>query len=52
MTKYASSILQLALNHEKVGKYSKLTTKTKRFKYEYNSERINYPSEKGEWKKI
>ena len=42
----------VALNHEEIGKNSERITKTKPFTYKYNWERINFPSEKRDWKKL
>ena len=44
--------ITVALNHEKIKGYPERITKTKPFIAKYNWERINYPSEKDDWKKI
>ena len=41
-----------ALNYEEIGKYAERITKIKPFTNKYDQERINYPSEKDDWKNI
>ena len=43
--------LTVALNHEEIGKNSERTTKIKSFINKYKWQRINFPSEKYDWKK-
>ena len=49
MLQYAATV---ALNHDKLGKHSERITKTEPFINKTNSEGINFPSEKDDWKKI
>ena len=39
-------------NHEEINKDPQRVTKIKLFRNEYESERINFPSQKDDWKKI
>ena len=47
---YKSS--SVALNHGEIGKHSERMTKIKPFINKYNWEKINFPSEKDDWRKI
>ena len=40
------------INHEQIGKHSESVTNIKPFKSEYNWEKINFPSEKDDWKNL
>ena len=40
------------LNYEEIKKYPQIITKIKPFINKYNWEKINFPSEKDDWKKI
>ena len=40
----------VALNHKEIRKYPQRKTKIKSFLNKYNWERINFPSEKDDWK--
>ena len=42
----------IALSHEEIGKHSQRITKTKPLINKYNWERIDFPSEKDDWKKF
>ena len=44
--------ITVTLDHEEIGKYPERITKIKTFAYKYNWERINYTSEKDDWKKL
>ena len=41
-----------ALNHEEIGKHAERITKIKPFVTKYIWERINFPSEKDDWKNL
>ena len=43
-------MLNSKLNHEEIGKHAEEITKIKPFMNKYKWERINFPSEKDDWK--
>ena len=49
---YFQYAVTVAVNHEEIKKYLQRITKIKLFINKYNCERIEFPSEKDDWKKI
>ena len=50
--KFFQHAVTVALNHDKIGKHPERIKKIKLFTNKYNWERINFLSEKDNWKKI
>ena len=50
--KYFQYAVTVALNHEQIGKHPEKITKMKPFINKYNLEKVNFPSEKDDWKKF
>ena len=45
-------VVNVPLNHEQMGKHPEIIAKIKTITNKYNWEKINFPSERDDWKKI